>query len=120
MAEIVKSGQQSNADLESKMKQLYENQSDELNVSKSRQEKELTCLKTKLGSLEAKNKELVKRNEQLTENGKKSKLIVKKLVIKVNEFSTNSKRLTVDFAMIKDKQEQCLRELDESKPKTTK
>ena len=56
LAEKVKSAQQSNADLESKMRQLYENQSDELNVSKSRQEKELTCLKTKLGSLEAEKK----------------------------------------------------------------
>ena len=45
---------------------------------------------------------------------------MKELVIKVNEFSTNSKRLTVDFAMIKDKQEQCLRELDEMQAENNK
>ena len=60
LAEIVKSGQQSNADLESKMRHLYENQSDELNVSKNRQEEDLACLKTKLGSLEAEKKNLSK------------------------------------------------------------
>ena len=65
-------------------------------------------LKTKLGSLEAENKELVERNEQLAENEKKSKLIVKELEIKINKFSTN-KRLTVDPVMMKDKQEQCPR-----------
>ena len=66
-------------------------------------------LKTKLGSLEDKNKELVERNKnELAENEKKSKLIVKELEIKINKFSTN-KRLTVDPVMMKDKQEQCPR-----------
>ena len=54
------------------MRHLYENQSDELYVSKNRQEEDLACLKTKLGSLEAENKELVEGNEQLAENEKKS------------------------------------------------
>ena len=45
---------------------------------------------------------------------------MKELVIKVNEFSTNNKKLTVDFAMMKDKQEKCLRELDETQAENNK
>ena len=45
---------------------------------------------------------------------------MKELVIKVNEFSTNNKELTVDLTMMKEKQEQCLRELDETQAENNK
>jgi len=120
LAEKVKSAQQSNADLESKMRQLYKNHSDELNNIKSRQEEDLACLKAKLGSLEAENKELVDRNEQMAVNEKRIKLIVKELENKVNEFSTHNKKLTVDLGAMKDKQEECLKELDEMQAEKNK
>ena len=62
-----------------------------MKLIKTRQEEDLLLLKTKLGSLEAENKELVERNEQLVENKKKIELKIKELESEINRFSISNK-----------------------------
>ena len=91
LAENVKSSQQSNENLEMKVMKQSKDHQDELKLIKTRQEEDLLLLKTKLGSLEAENKELVERNELMAENQKKSELKIKEFESEIYRFSIPKK-----------------------------
>ena len=52
---------------------------------KTRQEEDLMRLNTRIGNLEAENKELVERNERMVEDEKKSALEIRELESKITE-----------------------------------
>lgn len=87
LAEKVRSAQQSNADLELKMKQQKQDHQDELSHVKTRQEKDLVRMKEKISDLEIKNVELLEKNKRVADNEKQSKQVIEELRIKVDEFS---------------------------------